>query len=68
MGRMPRPTASQWATLVMLRYQAKEKESTEKATIIGIDLAKRVFQVHGATQDGRPSRISDTEARHSALC
>jgi hypothetical protein len=26
----------------------------EKATIIGIDLAKRVFQVHGATQDGRP--------------
>ena len=27
----------------------------EKATIIGIDLAKRVFQVHGATQDGRPA-------------
>jgi transposase len=26
----------------------------EKATIIGIDLAKRVFQVHGATQEGRP--------------
>ena len=26
----------------------------EKATIIGIDLAKRVFQVHGAAQDGRP--------------
>src|ERR1044072_2579062 len=26
----------------------------EKARIIGIDLAKRVFQVHGATQDGRP--------------
>ena len=24
----------------------------EKATIIGIDLAKRVFQVHGATSDG----------------
>jgi transposase len=38
----------------MLRYQAKEKASMEKATIIGIDLAKRVFQVHGATQDGRP--------------
>jgi Transposase len=48
------PTASKCATLVMLRYQAKEKASMEKATIIGIDLAKRVFQVHGATQEGRP--------------
>ena len=26
----------------------------EKATIIGIDLAKRVFQLHGATAEGRP--------------
>jgi hypothetical protein len=26
----------------------------EKATIIGIDLAKRVFQVHAAAEDGRP--------------
>jgi transposase len=26
----------------------------EKATIIGIDLAKRVFQVHAAAKDGRP--------------
>ena len=26
----------------------------EKATIIGIDLAKRVFHLHGATADGRP--------------
>ena len=26
----------------------------EKATIIGIDLAKRVFQVHAASKDGRP--------------
>ena len=26
----------------------------EKTTIIGIDLAKRVFQLHGATADGRP--------------
>src|SRR3981189_3997330 len=26
----------------------------EKATIIGIDLAKRVFQVHAGTKDGRP--------------
>src|SRR5271169_5141397 len=26
----------------------------EKATIIGIDLAKRVFQIHAASKDGRP--------------
>ena len=26
----------------------------EKAKIIGIDLAKRVFQVHAASKDGRP--------------
>jgi transposase len=26
----------------------------EKGTIIGIDLAKRVFQVHAASKDGRP--------------
>jgi len=25
----------------------------EQVTIIGLDLAKRVFQVHGATADGR---------------
>ena len=26
----------------------------EQATIIGIDLAKRIYQVHGAARDGRP--------------
>src|ERR1700722_901526 len=31
-----------------------EKASMEKATIIGIDLAKRVLQVHAAAKDGRP--------------
>jgi transposase len=25
----------------------------DKVTIIGIDLAKRVFQAHGATSDGK---------------
>ena len=29
----------------------KERASMGKATIIGIDLAKRVFQVHGAAAD-----------------
>ena len=36
----------------------------EKATIIGIDLAKRVFQLHGATADGRSilrKRLSRTQ-------
>src|ERR1700716_3277927 len=32
----------------------EEKASMEKATIIGIDLAKRVFQVHAASKTGRP--------------
>ena len=31
-----------------------EKAFMEKATIIGIDLAKRVFQVQAASKDGRP--------------
>jgi hypothetical protein len=31
----------------------EEKASMEKATIIGIDLAKRVFQLHGVTSDGQ---------------
>ena len=35
MGWMPPPTASKYATLVMLRYQAKEKASMEKATVGG---------------------------------
>jgi transposase len=32
----------------------EEEASMEKATVIGIDLAKRVFHLHGATADGRP--------------
>ena len=31
----------------------EEKASMEEATIIGTDLAKRVFQFHGAAEDGR---------------
>jgi hypothetical protein len=36
----------------------------EKATIIGIDLAKRVFQVHAAAKDGRPV-LRKKVSRHS---
>jgi hypothetical protein len=32
----------------------EEEASMEKATIIGIDLPKRVFHLHGATADRRP--------------
>jgi len=62
---MPRPTGSNCATLVMLRYQPEEK-AYMRATIIGIDLAKRVIQVHGATQDGRPvfrKKVSRSSSR-----
>jgi len=31
-----------------------ERASEMKVTIIGIDIAKRVFQLHGATADGQP--------------
>src|SRR4029434_6097786 len=32
----------------------KRGHPMDKATIIGVDLAKRVFQVHGAAKDGQP--------------
>jgi hypothetical protein len=32
----------------------KEETSMTKVTTVGLDLAKSVFQVHGADQDGRP--------------
>jgi transposase len=36
----------------MLKHKLKERASMGEATIIGIDLAKNVFQVHGAAADG----------------
>lgn len=36
----------------MLKPSHEEKASISEVTIIGIDLAKRVFQLHGACQDG----------------
>jgi hypothetical protein len=48
----PTPTASQCAKLVMLRSPGKERASMNEVTIVGVDLAKRVFQVHGAAADG----------------
>ena len=45
-------TASQCAKLAVLRTQVKERASMEEVSIIGVDLAKNVFQVHGAAADG----------------
>jgi transposase len=39
----------------------------EQATIIGIDLAKRVFQVHGSSSDGRPV-LRKKVSRAQLLC
>ena len=53
MGWMPlSPTASQCAKLVMSKHKCKEKATMEEVNIIGVDLAKNVFQLHGASADG----------------
>jgi hypothetical protein len=46
------PTASQCAKLVMLKSQGKERASMQEISIIGVDLAKNVFHLHGAAADG----------------
>ena len=45
-----------------------EEASVEKITIISIDLAKRVFQLHGATAEGQPmlrKKVSRSNCCHS---
>src|SRR5580704_2993417 len=37
---------------MFLERHSKERASMEEASIIGLDLAKRVFQAHGARADG----------------
>jgi len=37
-----------------LRTIQKEEVSMTKVTTVGLDLAKSVFQVHAADQDGKP--------------
>ncbi len=56
MGWMPLSlTASRCAKLVVSKHELKERASMGEATIIGVDLAKNVFQVHGAAADGAVS-------------
>ena len=51
---MPPPDGIDVATLAMCMTSHKGEGIHREATIIGIDLAKRAFQVHGVTGDGRP--------------
>ena len=37
---------------MVLTHKLKERASMEEVGIIGVDLAKNVFQVHGAAADG----------------
>ena len=51
----PLPTASRCAKMVLKRFSRPSEGGgihVEEVTIIGIDLAKRSFQVHGARADG----------------
>lgn len=45
-------TASRCAILVVSKHKLKERASMEEVTIIGVDLAKNLFQLHGAAADG----------------
>jgi transposase len=40
---------------VVSTHKLKERASMGETTIIGVDLAKNVFQVHGAAADGAVS-------------
>ena len=52
---IPHPAlASRCAKKVMLKSTSMEEVSVDEVTVIGIDLAKSVFQVHGADASGRP--------------
>jgi transposase len=44
--------ASLCAILVVSKHKLKERASMGEVTIIGVDLAKNVFQVHGAAANG----------------
>ncbi len=51
-GCQPSPTASQCAKVVVLGHAEERQASVRTVTIIGVDLAKNVFQLHGAAADG----------------
>src|SRR4051794_41567849 len=49
---MPLLTASRCAKVVMFSHPTNGGASMGKVSIIGLDLAKRSFQAHGALADG----------------
>ena len=49
---MPLLTASRCAKVVTFSHPTNGEASMEKVSIIGLDLAKRSFQAHGALADG----------------
>ena len=52
-GCRPSLTASRCANVVVVNGHERERETPmEEATIIGVDLAKNVFHLHGARADG----------------
>jgi transposase len=50
---MPPPDGIECAIVMFPNVTAEEKASMGEVSIIGLDLAKRVFQVHGACPNGR---------------
>jgi transposase len=52
MGWMPAPDGIEMCQSDVGERHLKEKASMDEVTIVGLDLAKRVFQLHGARQDG----------------
>lgn len=60
---MPPPDGIECANVMFPNVTAEEKASMGEVSIIGLDLAKRVFQVHGACPNGRALLRMSSEPR-----
>ena len=49
---MPPPDGIKCAIVMFPNVTAEEKASMDGVSIVGLDLAKRVFQAHGACSNG----------------
>ena len=52
MGWMPAPDGIEMCQSDVGERHLKEKATMDEVAIVGLDLAKRAFQLHGARQDG----------------
>ena len=52
LGRRSPQTAAQCAKLAVLKHKLKDRASMGEINIVGIDVSKNVFQLHGAAADG----------------